>query len=238
MSRLKFFLLNISFLFSFLDAMEEDCTDFLGHRVEHGLLYVPGPSACSMCVCYHSEPMWCKAIYCDPPYYCKRFRAGKRCCEFECLDDPPPTGYLMELDTSSRIVCNPTLIVILAMLSVWKLYHWLQVELDETIMNEWSLPTSFCLSLKCTNDTHILNCVSFFFWEGLLFPTCFIQPPCTKRHNSMKELAWQYTKFYMSQLLLQLLVFYTLSFPSVRCECIVDYISMKYYKNILTLFLY
>ncbi|XP_050575699.1 integral membrane protein DGCR2/IDD-like isoform X1 [Bombus affinis] len=68
-------------------ALGEDCTDFEGKAVSHGMTYVPGPSVCNLCVCYHMEPKWCQAMFCSPPFSCKKFRIGRRCCEFQCLDE-------------------------------------------------------------------------------------------------------------------------------------------------------
>ncbi|CAH1396595.1 unnamed protein product [Nezara viridula] len=63
------------------------CVDLNNHRIEPGVHFVPGPDACTLCVCDSGSPKWCKAVLCSPPQNCKSFRVGNSCCDFICLDD-------------------------------------------------------------------------------------------------------------------------------------------------------
>ncbi|CAH0385451.1 unnamed protein product [Bemisia tabaci] len=104
------------------DGAEENCTDFQGNVISHGFLYVPGPNVCSLCVCYHNEPMWCKTIFCPgPPYKCLKFVTGAECCEFTCLDDPK--DKLKKNNSSSLNDTNSKVSLLLVTAFLFLSYH-------------------------------------------------------------------------------------------------------------------
>ncbi|CAH1974513.1 unnamed protein product [Acanthoscelides obtectus] len=127
MDKLVLFVAGMIIACDYVVAVEEDCTDFQGKTVEHGVMYVPGPAVCTMCVCYHSEPMWCQAIYCDPPYFCKKFRVGERCCEFICLDPPGDTASRMLEEYRRKLARNNSTRLDASLVSalIFNLVHYL-----------------------------------------------------------------------------------------------------------------
>ncbi|XP_054289085.1 uncharacterized protein LOC129004502 isoform X2 [Macrosteles quadrilineatus] len=93
---------------------EANCVDFEGQNITHGLIYIPGPNMCSMCVCYHSDPMWCKTIYCPGPPVkkCKKWVNGVACCEFHCLEYRNSTASSHSLDRFLKLMVPVAMIVL------------------------------------------------------------------------------------------------------------------------------
>ncbi|BES94100.1 Hypothetical protein NTJ_06909 [Nesidiocoris tenuis] len=127
---LLFQLAVISLLARAAYGEEENCTDFEGNTISHGLLYVPGPNVCSRCVCYHNSPMWCKTIYCGgPPKKCKRFEMGIHCCQFTCLaDDDERVGknifFLPPIPSFSKRNYECTTNLYLVLSAAFALFHF------------------------------------------------------------------------------------------------------------------
>lgn len=68
----------------FLGAASAECRDLNGRRIAQGIHYVPGPDACTLCVCDSGNPKWCKAVLCSPPQVSYYFQCLQKLFTFNC----------------------------------------------------------------------------------------------------------------------------------------------------------
>lgn len=116
-------ILGVTYYLQFTGAASAECRDLNGRRIAQGIHYVPGPDACTLCVCDSGNPKWCKAVLCSPPQNCKSFRVGNTCCEFICLDDTlSKSDGVLDLDGNTDIGLRLVASAVTAVLSLSLLF--------------------------------------------------------------------------------------------------------------------
>jgi hypothetical protein len=115
--------------------------------------------------------------------FCKRFRAGQRCCEFECLDEPDPTdGFLADapINIAFSIAFSPAgALLLIAPVILWK------VQWDS---HKGCKVRQFLLCSNCTIHFSLIyeycECTFLYFESNF---ECIVS-------NSIRS-SWQWTSF-------------------------------------------